>query len=222
MVIPAIVINHATPAISVVNQDSGVPPVTYNQIKQSLGAQVYKVTGLNMYSTNINQLMGNIQYQIFDSAGNQNYTSITNTIDPYAGNVVSIDVDLSRYTANFILNGNSSLATTILPLTNLKVQFYTSRITNAFGDNLENFKQIEVDANKPHFYNNYGSDISDIQSNSLALRDQIGIPSQSSVLNMTGGNKEFALAEGIQTPEIPLFMMSIAAISIGFYLLKRK
>lgn len=224
MLIPAIVINHATPAISVTNQDSGVPPVTYNQIKQSLGAQVYQITGLNIYSTNINQLLGTIQYQIFDSGGNQNYTSITNTIDPYQFNSLSIDVDLSRYTANFILNGNSSLAATILPLTSVKVQFYTTRITNAFGDNLENFKQIEIDANKPNFYDNYGSTISDIQSTNLQIRDEIhspNVPKPQSVPLDIIGNKPNKL-DGEKSSSTPLFMFGVAVIGIGYYLTKKK
>jgi len=234
MVIPAIVINHATPAISVVNQDSGVPPVTYNQIKQSLGSQVYQITGLNIYSTNINQLMGAIQYQIFDSGGNQNYTSITTTVDPYAGNALSIDVDLSKYSANFILNGNSSLAATILPLTSVKVQFYTTRITNAFGGNLENFKKIEVDANKPHFYNNYGDTIEDIQSTNLSIRDQIHLPNVPTpnpvpidVIGKkyklaSGSNTKYASGTIPSTTPVPFFMLTIAAIGVGYYLTKNK
>ena len=234
MVIPAIVINHVTPAISVTNQDSGVPPVTYNQIKASLGVQVYQITGLNIYSTNINQLMGAIQYQIFDSGGNQNYTSITTTVDPYAGNALSIDVDLSQYSANFILNGNSSLAATILPLTSVKVQFYTTRVTNSFGNNLENFKNIEVDANKPNFYNNYGNTIEDIQSTNLSLRDQIHLPNvptpQPIPIDVignkyklaTGSNTKFATGTNSSSTPIPFFMLTIAAIGVGYYLTKDK
>ena len=175
MLFPVTVINHATPAISVVNQDSGVPPVTYSQIRQSLGSQVYMVNGLYVYSTNINQLMGAIQYQIFDAGGNQNYNSITTVIDPYAGNDTAILVDITKYETNFILNGNSSFAATILANTYVQVKFFTSRITNTFGNNLENFKQIEIDANKPNFFDNYGDDISSIQATNNDILESVGV-----------------------------------------------
>ena len=146
---PVQVINQPTPAISVVNADSGVPPVTYEQIKQSLGRQVYEITNLYLYSENINQLLGVIQYQIFDSNGAQQYSSIATTIDPYEGNSVAIDIDLTNYLQNFILNGNSSFSAIILPETYVQVKWYAKRITNGLGGGgLENFKQIEIDAKK--------------------------------------------------------------------------
>ena len=50
------IVNHATPALSVVNADDGAA-VTYSQIKQSLGQQIYNVEGIYIYSQNINQLL---------------------------------------------------------------------------------------------------------------------------------------------------------------------
>lgn len=152
------------PALTVEVADSGVPPVTYAQVKQSLGSQVYKVNELYIYSENINQLLGVIQYQIFDSDGNQQYSSIATTIDPYAGNAVAITIDLKKYEQNFVLNGNSSFSSIILPNTYVQVKFWAIRLTNEFGRNLANFQQIEKDANKPYFYNNYGALIPDIRA----------------------------------------------------------
>ena len=174
---PVQVINQTTPAISVQVADSGVPAVTYEQIKQSLGRQVYEVTNLYIYSENINQLLGVIQYQIFDSNGNQNYSSIATTIDPYEGNSVAIDIDLRDYLQDFILNGNSSFSTTILPNTYVQVKWYANRITNALGGGgLENFRQIEIDAHKPDFFNNYGSPISEIQETGLEMQGDLSVP----------------------------------------------
>ena len=153
------ILNNATPALSVEVADSGVPPVTYQQVKQSLGSQVYKILELYMYSENINQLMGIIQYQRFDSDGRQTLSSVTKPIDPYAGVSVANLIDLQNYKDEFILNGNSSFSATILPNTYLQLKFWANRITNEFGRNLENFTQIEI---KPHFFNNYGSTTEDI------------------------------------------------------------
>ena len=56
MLFNANIVNHSTPAVSVQVADSS--GVTYSQIKQSLGSQVYDVKGLYLYSENLNQLIG--------------------------------------------------------------------------------------------------------------------------------------------------------------------
>jgi hypothetical protein len=63
MIFSPTIINHALPQVSVVNNDSGVPPVTYNQIKNSLGNQVYNIESYYIQSTNLSQLIGTIQYK---------------------------------------------------------------------------------------------------------------------------------------------------------------
>jgi hypothetical protein len=131
MIFPVNIVNHATPALAVTVENAGVPAVTYNQIKQSLGSQVYRVDGMYIYSTNMSQLMGAIQYQIYDASGNQNINSIVTVVNPYAGNATAINVDLTKYEQDFIFNGNSSLAATILANTLVRIQFYTNRITNS-------------------------------------------------------------------------------------------
>jgi hypothetical protein len=163
------IINNAVPALSVQADESG--GVTYDQIKQSLGSQVYEINKLYLYSDNVNQLLGVVQYQRFDSGGTQNYSSIALTVDPYNGNGNAIDVDLTKFSENFILNGNSSLAATVLPNTFLQIKFYANRITNSFGDNLSNFKQIEIDANKPNFYDNLGSEIDEIKKTNKKIEE---------------------------------------------------
>lgn len=170
------ILNNATPALSVEVADSGVPPVTYQQVKQSLGSQVYKILELYMYSENINQLMGIIQYQRFDSDGRQTFSSVTTPIDPYAGVSVANLIDLQNYKDEFILNGNSTFSATILPNTYLQLKFWANRITNEFGKNLENFTQIEIDANKPHFFNNYGSTTEDIVTSNEEIEKTAVLP----------------------------------------------
>jgi len=220
---PVQVINHPIPAVSVEVADSGVPPVTYAQIKQSLGRQVYEITNLYIYSENVNQLLGVIQYQIFDSNGDQNYSSIATTIDPYAGNAVAIDIDLKEYTQNFVLNGNSSFATTILPETYVQVKWYANRITNALGGNLENFKQIEIDSNKPNFFNNLGSPISQIMETGKEMQQDLSVPTSQQV----PPHEQVPQAAQPMTIKVAddcthLIWLGIAAISVGAYMLKKK
>jgi hypothetical protein len=222
---PVQVINQTTPAISVQVADSGVPAVTYEQIKQSLGRQVYEVTNLYIYSENINQLLGVIQYQIFDSNGNQNYSSIATTIDPYEGNSVAIDIDLRDYLQDFILNGNSSFSTTILPNTYVQVKWYANRITNALGGGgLENFRQIEIDAHKPDFFNNYGSPISEIQETGLEMQGDLSVPiSELKPLheqNMMQPSQPMTIK--VTEDCTHLIWLGVAAISVGAYMLKKK
>lgn len=219
---PVQVINQPVAAISVEVADSGVPPVTYQQIKQSLGKQVYEITNLYVYSENINQLLGVIQYQIFDSNGDQQYSSIATTIDPYAGNAVAIDIDLKEYLQDFILNGNSSFSTVILPQTYVQVKWYANRITNALGGGgLENFKQIEIDANKPDFFNNLGSPISQIQETGKEMQQNIGTPT-SELAPPHEQNTSQPMIIKVTEDCTHLIWLGVAAISVGAYMLKKK
>jgi len=216
---PVQIINNTIPALSVEVADSGVPAVTYQQVKQSLGSQVYKINELYIYSENINQLLGVIQYQRFDSDGNQTYSSVATTIDPYSGNAIAITVDLRNYEDTFILNGNSSFSSTILPNTYVQLKFWANRITNSFGRNLDNFVQIEKDANKPYFYNNYGSLIPEIKESNVEIEKSAslgGVPSipehekpVMSIIESEDDNRH-------------LLFLGIAAIAVGTYVLKSK
>ena len=221
---PVQIINNTIPALSVEVADSGVPAVTYQQVRQSLGSQVYKINQLYIYSQNINQLLGVIQYQRFDSDGNQTYSSIATTIDPYEGNAVAISIDLTKYLDDFILNGNSSFSTTILPNTYVQVKFWSNRVTNEFGRNLNNFEQIEKDANKPYFFNNYGSLIPEIKETNIEIE-------KSATLGGVSGipPHEKALEKSVTEVSVPpledcrhLFVLGIAAIAVGTYMLKSK
>jgi len=160
MIFSAVIVNHSTPAVSVQVADSS--GVTYNQIKQSLGSQVYDVKGLYLYSPNTSQLIGTIKYQRYDSTGNQDITSIATIINPYQ-NIGSLLVDLSKVVnVPIVLNGNSSLSTTIYPQTYVQVKFLSSRITNSFGQNLSNLKDMQRITNT-EFFENYGNPIKNIQ-----------------------------------------------------------
>jgi hypothetical protein len=94
-----------------------------------------------------------IKYNRYDATGNQEVTNITTTVDPYSF-VNAIDVDLKQYPIGIILNGNSTLSTTILPNAYLQVKLYCRRITNAFGLNGANFREIE-EIFRPKFFQDF-------------------------------------------------------------------
>lgn len=222
----ATIVNHTTPAVSVVVQDSGTSGgtntagVTYAQFKQSLGNQVYDVQGFYLYSTSAAQLIGVINYQRFDVSGNQNITNIVTTVDPYqfSGSIV---VDLTNTPTPIILNGNSSVSTTILPQTDLQIKFLSKRITNSFGMNLYNFKEMERITNKTKFYN-YGSSIESIQQSNKEIEKT----ASSNFLNADGDGGKNESSNNINLYEtndtIPIALLGLAAASLGYYLIKNK
>ncbi len=210
------IINNTTPAISI--QEEG-GSVTYAQIKQSLGTYVYNVKKLYLYSDNLSQLIGVINYNSYGADGNRNITNLTTTYDPYQL-VTSLFVDISKYPIDVIFDGNSSVSTNILPNTSVQVKFMSKRITNSFGRNLDNFIFGEFIANKPDFFNNYGN-LKKIQETNKNIEDSISNKSKKSIEGGEGGESK-ANIKPKQDNSLVL-MFSVAAISIGawFYLKKK-
>lgn len=173
------VINHTTPAISVGIEDTGgtqgslsLTPVTYNQLKNSLGQQAYKVNGFYIYSTNINQLTSVIKYSIFDAGGNQDVANVVTQVDPNQF-VPSLLVDLKGFNKEIILNGNSNVGTTILPYTTVQLKFLAERVSNALGLNYTNFEMMQESTNTDFFKDTYGSRLQNIISTNKSIRENL-------------------------------------------------
>ena len=175
MVLNATIINHTAPAVSVVVADN-VGNVTYNQLRNSLGNQVYDVQGLYLYSQNASQLIGVINYNIYQSTGDKDVTNIVTTVDPYqfSGSII---VDLKdKVNSPIILNGQSSVSTAILPNTYLQIKFLAERTTNSFGMNLQNFNEMQKITNTK-FFENYGeTSLQEIIDNGKLSTENVGIP----------------------------------------------
>ena len=208
MIFSPTVINHTYPQVSVIMSDSGVPPLTYSQMKNSLGTYVYKVDGFYLASNILNQLIGTIQYNRYDVAGNQKYTTIATTVDPYQP-ANAINVDLETNETMFILNGNSSISTTILPVAALQITLYCKRITNSFGENLNSFKIMEEIFGKPNFFKRYG-DIDEIEKTNSKVKNSISFTGD----EMIGvGNDD----------KMPITILSLITVYAGIiYLVKNK
>jgi hypothetical protein len=177
------IINRTTPALSVgvetagSSQSSGqnITPVTYSQLKNSLGQQCYKVNGFYLYSTNANQLNSVIKYSIFDSGGNQDIASVVTQIDPFQA-IPSLLVDLQTFNKEIILNGNSNVNFTILPFTTIQLKFLSERVSNAFGLNYTNFEMIQEATNTEFFKDTYGSKLQSIIKTNREIRNNLDMP----------------------------------------------
>lgn len=211
------IINHATPALSVINADDGAA-VTYSQIQQSLGQQIYNVEGIYIYSENVSQLLGPIQYQRYNADGTQYLQSIVTAIDPYAANAISLNIDTTKYDQPFIMNGNSSFQADILPGTAVQVKFYSTRITNSFGKNLDNFKDIEIAANKPNFYDNLGDTIDNIQKTDVPIKQSASLGDIATPVKKPNEPININKIMPEVDCNVPVVFLGLAAVSLGMYL----
>jgi hypothetical protein len=207
MIFSVNVINHTLPQVSVIVADSGVPAVTYNQIKYSLGNHIYNIEKLYLQSTLLEQLIGTIQYNRYEASGNQEFKNITTTVDPFQP-AKAIYVELKDYadTPFFILNGNSNLQTTILPNAYIQLTLYCKRITNSFGMNLNSFKMMEELFGKPDFFKRYG-DLNKIEETDKKIEKKA---------SFTGYEIED------DSDSMPVIVLSIAAIYAGVWFLVKK
>jgi hypothetical protein len=202
---PIITQNVSSPPLVVTVADPGVPGVTYDQVKNSLGQYVYLLQGFYVQSTTLNQLIGAIKYLRYDADGNQLVTNITTTVDPYQDQNAII-VDLVNFENDVIFNGNSSIQFTVLPFEQMQLKLYMRRITSSFGRNLKNFLVQEKIAHKPHFFDNYGNLFRIAQDNWLAQQSAtLGVGDQAvkehrKAVNKTGD--ELAISADVSSGSV--------------------
>jgi len=216
----AIIVNHTNPAISVIVAD-GDPNgsnggVTYNQIRNSLGQQVYDVQAFYLYSTLLSQLIGTIKYNRYDINGNENITNIVTTVDPYQSEN-SVVVDLKQMQTQVILNGNSSIQTTLLPNAFLQMKLFAKRVTNAFQYELENFKSMD-NITRGNFFENYGNPIDEIQKTNYFISRSLDKEEKAEA----DGKKLSFIGDIPKNDNVPIAFLSVAAVSIVLYFLSQK
>jgi hypothetical protein len=221
------IINHALPAISVSVADggNGVGGVTYAELKQSLGNQVYDVGCLYLYSDNEKQLTGVINYNIFDVNGNANITNVVTAVDPYQ-NVNSLLVKISdKVNSPIIFNGNSSVSTIVLANTFFQVKFLADRITNKLGLINSNFKQMEELVGSKFFEGTY-SEGGDAMS--CSGRDNLLTGQELRKTDIIQNPEVLKKYDVLQPPSVKkmeldcnIFLL-IASVSAGFYLFSKK
>lgn len=227
MVFNVTIINHAVPAISVVVADkgNGVDGVTYKELKQSLGNQVYDVGCLYLYSDNDKQLNGVINYNIYDVNGNANITNIATLTDPYQY-VGSLLVKIKdKVNSPIIFNGNSSVSTTVLANTYLQIKFLADRITNKLGLVNNNFTQMEAITNS-NFFNSTYSQAGDASScagrENLLTGQEIKKTEvvQNSTNNALINVPKLLIETKTKKPDYTILLL-IASVSAGVYLFNK-
>lgn len=222
------IINHTVPAISVIVADKGngvSNGVTYAELKQSLGQQSYDVGCLYIYSDNQNQLSGVINYNIFDANGEAKVTNVVTTIDPYqfAGSIL---VNLKdKVNIPIILNGNSSVSTTVLPETFVQVKFLADRINNKLGLINSNFAQMQDITGSKFFDPTYSESGN---SMSCAGRDNLITGQEVKKTDVIQDPQVLKKYDVLQTPSVNkmgldcnIFLL-IASVSAGLYLFSKK
>jgi len=216
MVFNAQIVNHTQAGVSVNVADAGsgaTAPVTYEQIRNSLGNHNYNVDSFFLYATNYNQLVGVINYIIYDSDGVQTTTNITTAVDMYQ-NTTSLSVDLKKLPIPILLNGNSSISTTILANTFLQINLYTTRITNSFGLNLNNFNEMNKLLGLD-FFQDYGDEIQDIQVTNALIQGENFEENKELFKNFVGNSNKN------QSVNFKAFMVSALFGLSALYLLKK-
>jgi hypothetical protein len=173
---------HPTPALKVgvenaqVKDSSGIVirPITYNEVKNSLGQQNYLVDGFYLYSENQNQLTSVIQYNSRNSTGNQQTTNVVTQIDPFQV-VPSLLIDLKNFATNLILDGNSNIGTTVLGNTSLQMKFLAKRIGNSFGNNYNNFQMMQQSTRTKFFQDTYGAPLEAIKKKNKEIKKDLRV-----------------------------------------------
>jgi hypothetical protein len=229
MVFNVQIINHTVPAISVVVADKGngiSNGVTYPELKQSLGQQSYDVGCLYIYSDNQNQLSGVINYNIFDANGEAKVTNVVTTIDPYQ-HANSLLVTLKdKINIPIILNGNSSVSTTVLPDTFVQVKFLADRVSNKLGLVNSNFTQMEELTGSKFFEGTYSSAGDAL---SCSGRDNLITSQATQKTDIIQDPQVLKQYDVLQTPSVKkmemldcnIFLL-IASVSAGLYLFSKK
>lgn len=234
MVFNVQIINHTLPAVSVIVADNSASGgVTYQELKNSLGNQVYEVGCLYLYSDNERQLTGAINYNRFDVNGNKDVTNIITAVDPYQFSG-SLLVPLRGKTSTpIIFNGNSSISATILPNTYLQAKFLVDRITNKLGLINSNFTQMDEITNSNFFDPSYaeagstcGGGRDNLIEGQMTMKTDVienkpsvgqGIPTNIVNPKLSGGE---ATQKQIKQVDYT-YLLLIAATSAGIYMFSK-
>lgn len=134
--IPTIIQNSST-GVSV----EGVNGITYSEILNSLGSNVFRVTKMFLTATSISQIKKPISYSISDANGRMATEVINLMPDPYQ-KMSTLSKDLSGQ--QILLNGHSSLSFNLLAGVSLMIQLTSEQYSVADGLNLIKKPNIEM------------------------------------------------------------------------------
>jgi hypothetical protein len=174
-IFPVEYIPQGDPALTITVQDTGAGGgggTSYAQVRNAFSQNNYEVQGMYMYSPDIQQLTNVIQYNSLDVNGTKQILNIANTIDPNQIATSSI-VDLSQFDGNVVFNGNSFIASNILPFNELQMKFLAKNI-NTNSELSNNFLDIERITNTKFFEPEVG-DMSIFERNEAEILNEIPV-----------------------------------------------
>jgi hypothetical protein len=174
-IFPVEYIPQGDPALTITVQDTGAGGgggTSYAQVRNAFSQNNYEVQGMYMYSPDIQQLTNVIQYNSLDVNGTKQILNIANTIDPNQIATSSI-VDLSQFDGNVVFNGNSFIASNILPFNELQMKFLAKNI-NTNSELSSNFLDIERITNTKFFEPEVG-DMSIFERNEAKILNEIPV-----------------------------------------------
>lgn len=158
------VINNTLANVSATMQDASsiqagsnlsLTGVSYNQLLNSLGTDVYNAFMIYIYSTNGGQVTTPMTYFIYDVNGNKDFRTLTPTKDPYQDNNAIL---YETPKGAVVFNGNSGLTFIVQPLTTMTFQFYCIRVSNQGDCHAINYLALEK-AENVLFFKEYKGNI---------------------------------------------------------------
>lgn len=122
------------------------PSLTYNQILQSMGVNVYGSEFLYLYGNNTIQVSQPITYNHFDSNGNAITTILVLHVDPYQSqNAIYYETNPDE----IIFDGFSSISFNVLPNSTVLLKVFVLITSNSLflndlhDDNFQDLEKIE-------------------------------------------------------------------------------
>jgi hypothetical protein len=159
-----------TPAVLVTTSGASTP--TYEQIRRSLGDNVYNAYEVYFASNNFQQISGVLQFNKYDSNGNITNYDIVPFVSPYQKQKTLFFQLNSRET---IIDGRNTFQFPLLPNTalNFKIFMEHTSVEEFIDDNGQNelgqsnFQQFETATGQFDFFNSFNPSINWRESNKV-------------------------------------------------------
>ena len=171
-----------------------------------------------------------INYNIYDASGEAQVTNVVTTIDPYQF-VGSLLISLKdKVNIPIILNGNSSVSTSVLPNTSFQIKFLADRVNNKLGLINSNFAQMQ-DITGTTFFDGTYSEAGDAEScagrnnllngQEIKKMDVVQDPQALKQLDVIQPKSDTSSPIKKMELDCNIFLL-IASVSAGLYLFSKK
>jgi hypothetical protein len=151
---------------------SGANTPTYEEIRRSLGDNVYNAFEVYFASNNFQQISGILQFNKYDSNGNITNYDIVPFVSPYQ---IQKSLFYKLDSKQTIIVGRNTFQFPILPNTSLKFQLFSEHVSvetfvdeqgkNPLGES--NFQKFETATGLFDFFNSFNPSINWRQSNEV-------------------------------------------------------